>query len=53
MMRAGERYHGIADTTNQLQVVSCIYVVICFKVTQKTKIDIVENQFCVKIPVFP
>ena len=27
--------------------------VICFKVTPKTKIDFLEKQFCVKIPVFP
>jgi len=30
-----------------------ISTVICFKVTPKTKIDFLENRFCVKIPVFP
>ena len=27
--------------------------VICLRVAPKTKIDYLENRFCVKIPVFP
>jgi len=51
---------------NILKILSCIEngnvniqskfhasTVIFFKVTPKTKIDFLENRFCVKIPVFP
>jgi len=30
-----------------------MYTFISFRVTPKSKIDFVGNQFCVKIPIFP
>jgi len=42
---------GIENANINIQSKLHVYTFICFRVTPKTKIDLVENRFCVKIPL--